>query len=90
MSRKGGQAVPLTLRTMGGLLGVSAAALFAATYWFDITREELLQFLGATLVFMVVIVVLAGALVLIVKLPGFLRRRAERRQRDESRNGEGS
>ena len=87
---KGRQAIPLTLRTMGGLLGVSAAALFAATYWFDLTREELLQFLTGTLVFMVGIIMLAGILVLFVKLPSILRRRAERQRQGENGNTDGS
>lgn len=87
---KGRQAIPLTLRTMGGLLGVSAAALFAATYWFDLTREELLQFLTGTLVFMVGIISLAGMLVFLVKLPGILRRRAETRRQSENGNRDGS
>lgn len=90
MSNRGRQAIPLTIRTMVGLLGVGAATLFAVTYWFDLSREELLQFLAGTLVFIVAIIMLAGALVLLVKLPGILRQRRERRRQRENGNRDGS
>lgn len=67
---------PLTsTRTIIGLLAVGAAALFGVTFWFDLTREELLQFLGGTLLFVVGIIGLAVVLVILIKLPAFLRRR---------------
>lgn len=67
---------PLTsTRTIIGLLAVGAAALFGVTFWFDLTREELLQFLVGTLLFVVGIIGLAVVLVILIKLPAFLRRR---------------
>ena len=67
---------PLTsTRTIIGLLAVGAAALFGVTFWFDLTREELLQFLVGTLLFVVGIIGLAVVLVILIKLPAILRRR---------------
>lgn len=74
MSSQSGK--PLTgTRTIIGLLAVGAAALFGVTFWFDLTREELLQFLVGTLLFVVGIIGLAVVLVILIKLPAILRRR---------------
>lgn len=87
MSKHKGQAIPVTPRTMIGLLGVGAAALFGVTFWFDLTREELLQFLMGTLIFVAGVVLLAAVMVAVLKLPGILRRTVKlNRQKPDDRN----